>query len=238
MSDIDYSKHYLRVNDETDDGIKKLLRHYEFLLKDCLPKDKNAKILDVGCGRGYLLLALKNMGYHNVYGIDISKGQIDGCKRLDVPAEYVTSSEKYLCSHTNEYDCIITFDVLEHIETDKTINFVRCIYNSLKGDGIFITKVPNANNVISSRWRYIDWTHQVSFTEHSLDFVLSSGGFENNIIIEEKFEKYEKASLKSLVWQIIVKLYRAFIRSIYYIEFLKDAKNIPLTLNIMSISKK
>ena len=40
-------------------------------------------------------------------------------------------------------------------------------------------KVPNANSLLASRWRYIDWTHTSSFTEASLDFVCLNAGFTN-----------------------------------------------------------
>ena len=44
-------------------------------------------------------------------------------------------------------------------------------------DGKVILTVPNANSPLAARWRYIDFTHHCSFTEHSLNFVLGSAGF-------------------------------------------------------------
>jgi len=41
-------------------------------IKNALPIDKKARILDIGCGLGSFMIFLKNEGYENVYGIDIS----------------------------------------------------------------------------------------------------------------------------------------------------------------------
>ncbi len=41
-------------------------------LRGWLPPDPNAKCLDLGCGPGLLLLALRNAGYCDVRGVDVS----------------------------------------------------------------------------------------------------------------------------------------------------------------------
>ncbi|MCP4709471.1 MAG: hypothetical protein GY869_12660 [Planctomycetes bacterium] len=46
-------------------------RNYETYLRSWLPRDKDAAILEVACGGGYLLHFLKNKGYRNLSGIDI-----------------------------------------------------------------------------------------------------------------------------------------------------------------------
>jgi hypothetical protein len=42
---------------------------------------------------------------------------------------------------------------------------------------MLLLTVPNANAILSARWRYIDYTHFSSFTEYSLLFVLLNAGF-------------------------------------------------------------
>lgn len=44
-----------------------------------LPKDKNAHILDLGCGMGHYIYALKKMGYCNVAGVDASESNVKFC---------------------------------------------------------------------------------------------------------------------------------------------------------------
>lgn len=44
-----------------------------------LPKDKNARILDLGCGMGHYIYALKKIGYSNVAGVDASESNVRFC---------------------------------------------------------------------------------------------------------------------------------------------------------------
>jgi 2-polyprenyl-3-methyl-5-hydroxy-6-metoxy-1,4-benzoquinol methylase len=42
---------------------------------DNLPKNKNAKILDMGCGFGMYLKHIKSLGYKNIKGVEIGNEQ-------------------------------------------------------------------------------------------------------------------------------------------------------------------
>lgn len=231
-----YSRYYTKINAKYEADPSPIIYSNKKLLKKVLPEDKNIKILDIGCGRGYLLMALQEMGYENIIGIDIDAGQIDGCKKNNVPGILVEDSDEYLEQHKNEYDVIILFDVLEHIPTDNTIDFLKRIHSSLKSNGILFCKVPNANNIVASRWRYIDWTHKTSFTEYSLDFVLYNAGFDNNKIFDEPY--IVQKNLISVIYYPCKKMYDFLLRSIYILEFGPPGFRIPLNLNIISISKK
>lgn len=47
---------------------------------DPLNLDKNAKILDMGCGPGYFLDEMKNRGYTDITGVTLSPGDIKLCE--------------------------------------------------------------------------------------------------------------------------------------------------------------
>ena len=67
--------------------------------------------------------------------------------------------------------------MLEHVPVAAQIELLRTIRGALRPGGRLILTVPNANSPLASRWRYIDFTHHVSFTEHSLSFVLRNASF-------------------------------------------------------------
>lgn len=69
---------------------------------------KDHKVLDYGCSRGYLVKALRELGY-NAYGCDTSEWAIENCDS-DVRG-YVTGSSLYYAP----FDWVIAKDVLEHI---------------------------------------------------------------------------------------------------------------------------
>ena len=46
-----------------------------------MPRQKEARILDVGCGTGHFLYYLAKKGYDNYLGIDLSPQQVDFCRK-------------------------------------------------------------------------------------------------------------------------------------------------------------
>ncbi|MCX7704381.1 MAG: class I SAM-dependent methyltransferase [Planctomycetota bacterium] len=56
-----------------------------------LPKDKNAKILELGCGYGAFLLFLKQQGYTNLIGVDISPQQVETAHKLGLQKEVLVA---------------------------------------------------------------------------------------------------------------------------------------------------
>jgi SAM-dependent methyltransferase len=84
----------------------------------------------------------------------------------------------WLKAHSGQFAFASLLDVLEHVPTGLQIEFARAIHEALQPGGKLFLTVPNANAVLSARWRYIDFTHHSSFTEHSLYFVLKNAGFD------------------------------------------------------------
>lgn len=81
---------------------------------DTLPKD--AAILDIGCGNGFLLKALYNQGFHNVHGFEPSTDAIRQAPREIHPRiipKMFTHGDA--AEHVGQFDLIGFFHVLDHI---------------------------------------------------------------------------------------------------------------------------
>lgn len=112
--------------------------------------NKNANILDVGCGTGYPISAyLSNNGFH-VTGIDISSKMIEKAKQLNL--SNATFYKKDLLNfETNEqYDAIIAFDSLWHIDYNFQKNIYQKLANLLKKDGLLLFTHGKENGEIVS----------------------------------------------------------------------------------------
>ncbi|TSC59875.1 MAG: methyltransferase type 12 [Parcubacteria group bacterium LiPW_15] len=142
-----------------------------------LPAPKNSAILDAGCGNGEFLLWLKESGYSNLEGIDISEEQIARAKSLGVNAKH-GDLPNFLTAQKNRYDCIIARDIIEHFSKDDLLVLLDGFQNALKPEGVLIIQTPNAEGPFGSRSRYMDFTHHLSFTRLSLGHALSLAGFE------------------------------------------------------------
>lgn len=86
-------------------------RTQEFL--NVIPKDAN--IVDIGCGNGKNIIYLKNLGYENIKGCDISQAQTDICigKQLNV----IKADNLKLPYNDNEFDFVISVAVVHHFHT-------------------------------------------------------------------------------------------------------------------------
>ena len=111
---------------------------FAFNYKKFFPKDKNARLLDIGVGRGEMLSFFKNQGYVNYLGIDISSSCVDFCKSLGLNVELVDNISSFLRDKSETYDLITMIDVLEHIPKDEVIPILKAINNCLKSGGILI----------------------------------------------------------------------------------------------------
>ena len=103
---------------------------------------KNKKILDIGCGGGILSEELSKMGA-KVTGIDSSKKSISIAKKhgkeknLDI--EYIDGSILDI-SNLGKYDCIICFEMIEHIhEPEKLIEKIDSV--SQKKSHLFMSTI-------------------------------------------------------------------------------------------------
>ncbi|MBD3273442.1 methyltransferase domain-containing protein, partial [Candidatus Dependentiae bacterium] len=197
MNNIDYSIHYKKWHNDSEEHINSMEKYFKDRIYEFLPKNKNIKILDVGCGTGLTMLALKKWGYKNIEGVEIDKKQFESCKKKNLDVKMTDDTIKFLEKRKRKYDLVLALDVLEHIPVKMQINFTTSIYKSLKSKGIFIAIVPNANSVVACRFRYIDWTHKTTFTELSIDFLLRNSGFDTIKIKETGLIK--KPKIKEII---------------------------------------
>jgi len=133
--------------------------------------NKDVRILELGCGRGIFLEFLINNGYKNVFGIDVSKEQIDIAKVQNLNAEEIDVLE-YLKRNNEKFDLIFAIDLIEHFHKDELIPLFEGIYNKLKNGGAFVFHTPNGLGINSSYTIYCDLTYLTIFTPNSLIQIL------------------------------------------------------------------
>ncbi len=103
--------------------------------------EKNDKILDYGCALGGLLNALKEKGYENLTGTDISFWAIESGKQ-----KYNLNLQHYNRNLlTENWDVIILLDVLEHVNTEELDKIILLLSRIEIAKGIII-RLPVSKN--------------------------------------------------------------------------------------------
>jgi len=134
---------------------------------------KDARILEIGCGKGYFLKVLRDRGYTDLHGIDLSEMDVDIARTVfAIPNVCAAGAVPFLSMRPGTFDAIFAKDVLEHIPREDVGPFLEAARNALAPGGTAIFQVPNMDWAMSSHERYMDWTHESGFTRESLGQVM------------------------------------------------------------------
>lgn len=150
-------------------------------------------VLDVGCGAGELGAAIKARQECRVVGadsnreaLDVAAGVLDWTFGGDIETTEVMR-RIYGPVDAEDYDCIISADVLEHLRDPEAV--LRELHGCLADTGSLIVSVPNARNwnviarLLEGNVAYedaglLDRTHLRLFTRRELEMMLWRAGYE------------------------------------------------------------
>ncbi len=142
-----------------------------------LPKDRGAKILDIGCGYGAFLHFLQKEGYLDIRGVDVGSEQVEAARRLGINNIHLGDLKEFMENHLSRFDCITAVDVLEHFRKEEILALLDAVSEALKPGGRIIIRSPNAAGPFGTHYRYGDFSHELAFTKTSVTQVLTLSGF-------------------------------------------------------------
>lgn len=107
----------------------------------CLPLDKNAYILDLGCGTGLELdYYFKINPFAKVTGIDLAPGMLAALRRKfsDKDITLIQGSYFDIPFPEDYYDAAVSVESLHHFTKSEKVPLYRKLYRTLKENGYFI----------------------------------------------------------------------------------------------------
>lgn len=170
-----------------------------------LPRDTSAPILDVGCGTGTFLDALRSLGYSRAEGVDVSATQIDVARGRGLPRVTHGSALDYLQHRPQQYAMITALSVLEHQTRPELFDLLDAIRDALLPGGCLVAVVPNAKGLFGAHLRFADITHELSFSPLSVAQVCAVTGFEPPELAEHGGPIVHGApsAVRWAVWQLV-----------------------------------
>jgi SAM-dependent methyltransferase len=206
------------------------------LIRDHFPADRDAAIVDLGCGYGALLYFAQRAGYTNLEGIDRSSEQIAAAKNLGIgPVSEGDLMEALSMMPDESRDVVVTFDVIEHFRKDELIVLGDEVWRVLRPDGRWIIHVPNAESPFGGRTRYGDFTHEIAFTRDSISQLILSARFTRAEYYEDAPVVHGlKSFIRSLLWMAI----RMMLRLWLAVETGETAGNAIFSQNLLAVAVK
>lgn len=141
---------------------------------------KNARILDIGCGKGTLLRYLRARGFTSLVGIDLVQNEGEGITFLQGDFTQTELAETF--------DVAVSVMNIEHVQDPRA--YVARVRSVLKSGGLFIVTTINEHSLVFGLARLLyrvgvsfaarrlyDPHHLVHFSRFSLTKVVEGGGF-------------------------------------------------------------
>jgi len=217
------------------------------LLINTLPQ-KKFSIVDLGCGEGYILLALKKKGLltnaSKIIGIDKSKSRTQRLKKKKI---------KVICSDAsnvsplknNSIDYIICSQLIEHVKDDKSL--LKEINRILKKNGkLYLSSVVKKKYAWyfykKNNQRVLDPTHLREYSSKN-EFInlLKSNGFK---ILKSKLQVFKFPPIDFLIRHIYFRFFKYKNKGTIYEKhkLLKKLRSFKLPIigyyNIEVVAKK
>jgi len=218
------------------EGLKPRLPYLRNLIRRYFPSDRNAAILDLGCGHGALIHLARQAGYRNLRGVDSSPEQVAAAKELRIEGIEQGDVMEALAKEPDEaLDCLIAFDLIEHFNRNELISLVDEVHRVLRSEGRWIIHTANAESPFGMRSRYGDLTHELAFTRTSLSQLLLSSGFSRLDCYEDKpIPHGAKSAVRWMFWKAI----RSFLRFYLVVETGDIGSDAIFSQNFLAVAFK
>ena len=197
------SAHMARMRDIDPKAVRRDFPLYDKLASRFLPLDRQARMLDLGCGFGGFIAYLHQRGYLRALGIDVSPEMVAAARRLGIEGVQRADIGSFLAGARGEYAFISALDVIEHFHKQEAVDVLHLARNALAADGTMMILTPNAMSKYGRRCRYADFTHEHIFDANSIRQVLAATGFRQvEVMPVPPVVRGAASAMRWLLWQM------------------------------------
>jgi SAM-dependent methyltransferase len=155
------------------------VRYISNIVNLVLPSLNQPKLLDVGCGHGYIHPKLSQAGF-NIVGIDVASEVVEIAKKTNPDISYFPFDGHSIPFNENTFDIVTLVCVMHHISPSEWARFLLEIRRVLKEGGVIIVIEHNPFNPLTN--------YLVSKNEIDNDAVLISSFNLKRLLKNAKFK--------------------------------------------------
>lgn len=190
--------------------------YMDWIIRRFLPSDTMASVLDLGAGYGAFVHSLREHGFKNVSGVELSAEMVEHSRSLGIVG--IVEGDLFAVTEAMEpgsVDAVMLLDVLEHLTLPNVIRALSMARRVLGVEGRCIVQVPNGEGEIHGKILWGDVTHERAFTRGSIRQVMLASGFNRVDVFEvPPISKGLKGLVRRALWELLM-LHR---RLLNYVE--------------------
>jgi SAM-dependent methyltransferase len=165
---------YVAFEDEFRGSMEEIRRRVE----DYVPIFAGAEsVVDVGCGRGELLAALRERGVP-ARGVDVSPAMVEICRQRGFEVELGDALGFLRKQRDASLGGVIAIQVVEHFTPDYLARFLEAAYHAMQPGAALVLETINPNCWMAFFETYIrDLTHKQPLHPETLRHLVQATGF-------------------------------------------------------------
>jgi SAM-dependent methyltransferase len=156
------------------------------IVSEQLPNIAHPKLLDVGCGHGYIHPKLLDFGFE-VVGVEVASEVLPIAKKINKKVSYVSYDGAILPFLDSTFDVVLAICVMHHVPPDHWQKFVSELSRVLRPSGLVVIFEHNPFNPLT---RYV-----VSSNEIDADAVLLSARTTRSLLNEGGFAEVKTRNI-------------------------------------------
>jgi len=164
-------------------------------------RGRDARILEIGCGGGYLADTIRREGFENLLASDFNARVVETAVGRFPELQGVVMDSALMAFAAQSLDCIVSVEMVEHL-LDPEVHFDE-VARVLKPNGVYLLRTPNALAAsiyyrMAGRYDMGIW-HPTTFSSASLQESLHRRGFEVQHLAPRSLPKSQQGKLPRLL---------------------------------------